>query len=269
MSLRYRDKNLNSEQQSVLDNLWSSYMSYGWTEAYATEMEGVYYSLWGKSKPSYTTPLPNSTPTPTTTVLPNSAPSPSPSPIPTTPPPAPPRPRDPKLTSGEQQVIDNLWNDPTKTEEYKNSMQQVYYAQWDKTNPSTTKPLKLINIFTATPKEVNSFMDEYTPTQTPLPNSTPNQLQQGMNALMQGKDLPVAPKEAPSFLNNWNGTGQTILEFIPETIGPVNPYATPTPTPLPNKPIDMNPNPPPEPDYSILLGAGVGALALVYFYSKK
>ena len=79
MSLKPRDPNLNSEQQKTLDDLWSTYTSYGWTESFAREMEDVYYNLWGKTKPNLVI-LPNSMPTSTPVANVFTSPTPAPAP---------------------------------------------------------------------------------------------------------------------------------------------------------------------------------------------
>jgi hypothetical protein len=135
-----------------------------------------------------------------TTVLPNSAPTPAPSPVlqpAPAPTPTPSRKVDPNLNSQQQEALDDLWvnNYPGWTEAQQNEHMDFLYSIWGKTKPTT-------------------FTTTTTPAPAPATNSISNQLQQGMNALMQGEELPPfsqPPSTGPNFLEDYT----PILDELP------------------------------------------------------
>ena len=193
---------------------------------------------------------------PATTVLPNSAPASATQ--------SPSRKVDPNLNSQQQAALDELWvnNYPGWSEARQNEHMNFLYSMWGKTVPT-------------------SFTITTTPAPPPASNqySISNQIQQGMNALMQGEELPPfsQPPQAPGpnifdpNSNAFSGILQQLTDISNsnwrETYDPygLNPPATPL------KIFDSSYTPPPTNDSSnlLLFGAGVGALVIVYFYTKK
>ena len=166
--------------------------------------------------PQYATGAPVAFSTPAPTVLPNSVPTPAPVPTPGANPNSssitqtqtPTRIVDPNLNSEQQSILDDLFiNNLGWTEAFQREMLGVYYSLWGKTIPTT------FTIITA----------ETTVLPNSVPNSAPasdqysisNQLQQGMNALMQGEELPPfsqpPPPPGPNFLEDYT----PILEELP------------------------------------------------------
>ena len=197
------------------------------------------------------------TPAPATTVLPNSAPQPAPTPVPT---PSPSRKVDPNLTSEQQAALDDLWtNNMGWTEAFQLEMLGVYYSIWGKTVPT-------------------SFTITTTPAPAPAsdPYSISNQIQQGMNALMQGEEPPPFSQppqpQGPNIFDSNSNAFSGILEQLTDISNSnwretYDPYGQ-NPTPLPNStPTDIE-TIPPQANYTLII-AGVGALVLVYFYTKK
>ena len=216
---------------------------------------------WVKSQSSSapaTTALPNSVPAPATTVLPNSAPAPASATQ------SPSRKVDPNLNSQQQAALDELWvnNYQGWSEARQIQHMNLLYSMWGKTVPT-------------------SFTITTTPAPPPASNqySISNQIQQGMNALMQGEELPPfsQPPQAPGpnifdpNSNAFSGILQQLTDISNsnwrETYDPygLNPPATPLEI------FDSSYTPPPTNDSSnlLLFGAGVGALVIVYFYTKK
>lgn len=245
----------------------------------------------GNPNPFYVPPPPPppiSTPAPApTTVLPNSPSNPNPpysAPATTqvfgpggakqtsstvTPTQTPTRIVDPNLNSEQQSILDDLFiNNLGWTEAFQKEMLGVYYSLWGKTIPTT---------FTIITAET-----------TVLPNSAPapapaseqysisNQIQQGMNALMQGEELPPfsqpPPPPGPNIFDTNSNAFSGILNQLTDISNSnwretYDPYGL-NPTPLPNTaPIDASYTPP-QANYTLII-AGVGALVLVYFYTKN
>ena len=191
-----------------------------------------------------------------TTVLPNSAPAPSPTPTP-----SPSRKVDPTLTSQQQEALDELWvnNYQGWSENRQNQHMNLLYSMWGKTVPT-------------------SFTITTTPAPAPATNSISDQLQQGMNALMQGEELPPFSQppqpSGPNIFDTNSNAFSGILNQLTDISNSnwretYDPYGL-NPTPLPNTaPIDASYTPPPQADYTLVIGAGVGVLVLYYFYTKN
>jgi hypothetical protein len=188
-----------------------------------------------------------------TTVLPNSAPTPTPSPS---------RKVDPTLNSQQQEALDDLWvnNYQGWSEARQNQHMNLLYSMWGKTVPT-------------------SFTITTTPAPAPASNqySISNQLQQGMNALIQGEELPPFSQppqpQGPNIFDTNSNAFSGILQQLTDISNSnwretYDPYGL-NPTPLPNTaPIDASYTPP-QANYTLVIGVGVGALVLYYFYTKK
>ena len=196
---------------------------------------------------------------PATTVLPNSAPAPTPAPVPT---PTPSRKVDPNLTSQQQEALDDLWvrNYMNWTEARQTEEMNFYYRIWGKTVPT-------------------SFTITTTPSPAPAsdPYSISNQLQQGMNALMQGEEIPPFSQppqpQGPNIFDSNSNAFSGILEQLTDISNSnwretYDPYGQ-NPSPLPNSTPTEIETIPTEPNYTLIIGAGVGALVLVYFFTKN
>jgi hypothetical protein len=189
-----------------------------------------------------------------TTVLPNSAPAPSPTPTP-----SPSRKVDPTLTSEQQAALDELWvNNYQGWSEYRqNQHMNLLYSMWGKTVPT-------------------SFTITTTPAPAPASNqySISNQLQQGMNALIQGEELPPFSQppqpQGPNIFDTNSNAFSGILNQLTDISNSnwretYDPYGL-NPPPPNTEPIDASYTP--QTNYTLII-AGVGALVLVYFYTKK
>jgi hypothetical protein len=148
----------------------------------------------GNPNPFYVPPPPPSSAF-STTVLPNSAPAPAPAPAPT---PTPSRKVDPNLNSQQQEALDDLWvrNYPGWTETRQNEHMDLLYSIWGKTKPTT-------------------FTTTTTPAPPPATNSISNQLQQGMNALFQGEELPPFSQPPTTGPNMFSSDTTPILDQLP------------------------------------------------------
>ena len=194
-----------------------------------------------------------------TTVLPNSAPAPSPTPTP-----SPSRKVDPTLNSQQQEALDELWvnNYPGWSEARQIQHMNLLYSMWGKTVPT-------------------SFTITTTPAPAPASNqySISNQLQQGMNALIQGEELPPfsqpPPPPGPNIFDTNSNAFSGILNQLTD-ISNSNWRETYDPYGLNPPPINMAQDPPinaggplPDPNYTLVIGVRVGALVLYYFYTKN
>ena len=214
---------------------------------------------WVKSQSSSapaTTALPNSVPAPATTVLPNSAPAPASATQ------SPSRKVDPNLNSQQQAALDELWvnNYQGWSEARQIQHMNLLYSMWGKTVPT-------------------SFTITTTPAPPPASNqySISNQIQQGMNALMQGEELPPFSQppqpQGPNIFDSNSNAFSGILQQLTDISNSnwretYDPYGQ-NPSPLPNSTPTELETIPTAPNYTLIIGAGVGALVLVYFYTKK